>query len=126
VLFAIIGIVACTGCFGKARNGPAGSVGYDDVVLSIDNRNWSDVTVWVVHDGTRSRLGRVSSAAKSVLRIPTHFIGQNGAIRLVAEPQFSRSSADIPVSTEPLVVKTGARVVWTLAPDLRHSSVQIH
>ena len=122
LMLGLIAVATLPACSKRGRN----SAGTDPaIVLHVDNRNWSEVTVWVVHDGARDKLGRVSGATRSVLRIPGHFIGQNGAVRLVAEPQFSRSKADMAVTTETLILKSGIRVLWTLERELQYSSVQI-
>ncbi len=90
--------------------------------LRIENQNWLDVNIYVVHDGQRSRLGAATAARTTDMAIPPNLLGQLGAIRLVADPVGSSQTITSPT----VVVKPGTRLVWTLATDLTRSSLAIY
>ena len=78
-------LLLSTSCAGKQKETtqplPTGPTS-----LRIENQNWLDVTIYVVHDGQRSRLGAATAARTTNMAIPPNLLGQLGAIRLVADP----------------------------------------
>jgi hypothetical protein len=114
-------LLLSTSCAGKqtetTRPLPTGPTS-----LRIENQNWLDVTIYVVHDGQRSRLGAATAARTTELAIPPTLLGQLGAIRLMADPVGSSQAITSPT----VVVKPGTRLVWTLATDLTRSSLAIY
>jgi hypothetical protein len=114
-------LILSTGCTGKQKEStrplPAGPTS-----LRIENQNWLDVTIYVVHDGQRSRIGAATAARTTNLAIPPTMLGQLGAIRLVADPVGSSQAITSPT----VVVKQGTRLVWTLATDLSRSSLAVY
>lgn len=114
-------LLLVAGCGGKqketSRPLPTGPTS-----LRIENQNWLDVNIYVVHDGQRSRLGAATAARTTELAIPPALLGQLGAIRLIADPVGSSKAITSPT----VVVKAGTRLVWTLAPDLSRSSLAVY
>ncbi|HEU4584701.1 MAG TPA: hypothetical protein VFR95_03080 [Gemmatimonadaceae bacterium] len=90
--------------------------------LRIENQNWLDVNIYVVHDGQRSRLGSATAAHTTQLEIPPTLLGQLGAIRLIADPVGSPQA----ITSQAVVVKPGTRLVWTLGTDLNRSSLAVY
>lgn len=90
--------------------------------LRVENNNWLDVTIYVVHDGQRSRLGAATAARTTDFAIQPALLGQLGAIRLVADPVGSSKS----IASPTVVVKSGTRLVWTLQSDLSRSSLAVY
>jgi hypothetical protein len=114
-------LLLSTSCAGKQKETthplPTGPTS-----LRIENQNWLDVTIYVVHDGQRSRIGAATAARTTNLAIPPAMLGQLGAIRLIADPVGSPQSITSPT----VVVKPGTRLVWTLATDLSRSSLAVY
>lgn len=90
--------------------------------LRVENHNWLDVTIYVVHDGQRSRLGAATAAQTTDFAIQPTLLGQLGAIRLIADPVGSSGS----IASPRVVVKQGTRLVWTLQTDLSRSSLAVY
>ena len=93
-----------------------------DIPVEIENRHWRDLTIYVVRQGQRSRLGSVRAASAATLVIPRrHMLGYRGEIRLLADPLGSNTV----LQSETIVVLPGQIIMWTLAPDLRRSSIAL-
>ena len=45
------------------------------VILEVQNHNWSDIIIYVVHDGRRTRLNVVTATKDASLVIPASIIG---------------------------------------------------
>ena len=52
------------------------------VVLEVENHNWSDVVLFVIHDGRTHRLAQIAAARDQSFEIPPRLIGDQGLIRL--------------------------------------------
>lgn len=114
-------LLLSTSCAGKQKEATR-PLPTSPTSLRIENQNWLDVTIYVVHDGQRSRLGAATAAHTTELEIPPTLLGQLGAIRLMADPVGSSQTIISPT----VVVKPGTRLVWTLATDLTRSSLAIY
>jgi len=90
--------------------------------LRVENHNWLDVTIYVVHDGQRSRLGSATAAKTTDFSIEPYLLGQLGVIQLIADPVGSEQSIASPTVT----VGAGTRLVWTLQTDLSRSSLAVY
>jgi uncharacterized protein YceK len=90
------------------------------VDLQIDNHNWSDVVVSIVHGGTRTRLGTVHTASTTVLKFPFSYAFAN-AVSLVAAPIGSPSQFE----SERFRVLSGQRVYWSIESSLARSSLVV-
>ena len=91
------------------------------VTLQVQNNNWADVIIYVVHDGQRSRLNSVTATKNSSIVIPPNMIGQVGNLQLVAR----RVGGNDRYVSQPISVRTGTTIVLTLESDLRRSSVAV-
>jgi hypothetical protein len=91
------------------------------VILEIENHNWADVVIYVVHDGRRTRLNSVTAAKNASLVIPANMIGQVGDLVLVAR----RVGAYDRYVSQPISIRTGSTIRLTLESDLTHSSVAV-
>jgi hypothetical protein len=91
------------------------------VVLDVQNHNWADMIIYVVHDGKRTRLATVTATKNTSLVIPPNLIGQVGNLQLVA-----RRVGAYDRYVSPLIsLRTGLTVVLTLESDLRRSSIAV-
>jgi hypothetical protein len=89
--------------------------------LTVVNRHWLDVSVYVMSDGQRARVGTVSATRTETYELPAHMIRSGRIIRLEANP----IGATRVVRTDPLAVQQGQHVEWTLETGLERSSVAI-
>jgi len=91
------------------------------LILEVQNHNWSDVIIFVVHDGRRTRLNSVTATRNSSLIIPPSMIGQVGHLQLIAR----RVGAYDRYISPTISVRTGSTIVLTLESDLGRSSVAV-
>lgn len=96
------------------------------VELKVENHDLQDVTLYVEHDGIRSRLALATAAKDAVLYLPTRLIGAMGTIRLIARPiGGGRSGMTEGFASDPITVQPGQKIVWTLESGLQRSSVGV-
>jgi hypothetical protein len=93
-----------------------------EIALQVINHHWLDVTIYVVHNGERSRIGLVTAATNQLFMLPARLLGQSREIALLGKAVGSRAT----VRTELLIVKPGQAIEWTLESDLRRSSVGVY
>lgn len=114
-------IIACRGSQFPEDVAPELASPDTQLILEVQNHNWADVVIYVVHDGKRSRLASVTAARTSSLIIPPNLIGQVGNLQLVAR----RVGANDRYVSQPISIRTGSTIVLTLESKLSHSSVAV-
>jgi hypothetical protein len=92
------------------------------VPLRVTNNNFQDMTIYVVRDGQRSRLGTVTATSGATFLLTERHLGQQGRVQLVADPLGTVGT----IATEAFIVKPGQRVEWTIESDVRRSSLAIY
>jgi hypothetical protein len=87
--------------------------------VQIDNRNLSDMGIYVVRGGHRWLLGHAGGLTKRTLAIP-NAIRADGRVRLVAKPIGGAA----PIATPTLLVSRGQSIFWTIgsAPAMSTAS----
>ena|SRR5437660_11910447 len=93
-----------------------------EVVLAVTNHNFQDVTVFVEHDGQRTRVGTVTAAASESFVLPMRVFGVSREFQLFAEAVGSSAA----VRTQTLTIQAGQFIEWTLEHDLSRSSVGVY
>ena len=83
--------------------------------LEVRNEHWLDVTVHVLRDGQRTRVGSVAAGAALGFILSQDLLGSSRTIQVEAQAV----GAPTRVATEELVVQGGQRVALTLATGLR-------
>jgi hypothetical protein len=102
---------------GSAAPAPA----IDSIYLEIENHNWSDVEIFINHDGRVDRVTQVTAAKNLTLLIPTHMRGETRSIRVIARRIGGRDTY-----TSPLIsLSTGTTVRFTIESSLARSSVGV-
>lgn len=127
----VIGLAATTipGCATHPRASGAtvvsssgGSVPpLDSLVLEIENHNWSDIVVFVLHDGHSSRLAQVTAGRSLSVPLLRRHIGAMGTLRLAVHPIGGSSD----YTSESLSLRTGNTVRLTVESRVGHSSVAV-
>jgi hypothetical protein len=137
--FALAGIVAVASHACASNHPPAeeAEVPPNVLALEVENRNWSDVEIYIIHDGTRERFTQVNAAKSVTVAIPPRLVSANGTIQLqvhrigghddtfapIGGPQFATPRDDY---VSPVVsVRTGYTVELTLEDDLNRSTVGV-
>jgi hypothetical protein len=89
-------------------------------LLSVENRHWSNVTIYVMRGGARARIGTVTSMRTETFVIPAVLVGSVVDLRLIADPLGGE-----PYVSDPVIVGPGERIDFRLANILVHSSISI-
>jgi hypothetical protein len=100
------------------RNADAAS---ERTTIRVNNHNWSDMTVYLVRNGTRMRLGSVSSLDTRTFEVPTSLLISAGEVRLMADPIGSTRVFTSP----PVLIAQGQIAEWRLENSLALSSFWI-
>ncbi len=120
----VIAVAAISGCRHSQLEedlAPQPAFGSEKVVLEVQNHNWADMIIYVVHDGRRTRLNVVTATKDASIVIPPSIIGQVGNLQLVAR----RVGAYDRYISQTISVRTGSTIVLTLESNLTRSSVAV-
>lgn len=93
----------------------------ENVVLEVENHNWSDVVLYIVHDGVQTRFTQVAAAHDLSVEIPARLQGQMGVIRLAAR----RIGGTDSYVSQALSIRGSSAVRFTIESSLSHSSVGV-
>jgi len=107
---------------GSHRHAPAPAVPQEGFAIVVINHHWLDVTVYVVHDGQRTRVGTVTATTTQEFDLSTRLLGSNRQVALIGEAVGSKEV----IRTELLAVQPGQYLEWTLENALRRSSVAVY
>jgi hypothetical protein len=105
------------GAFSSKNPAPARS----EVSVEVENRNWSDVTVYLLAGGLPQRLGMVTSLHSTRLAFSSRRLNTGSGVRLRALPVAGSS-----YTTETILVLPGQTITWTLENILDHSSLTVY
>jgi hypothetical protein len=117
-------MTAAVGCFfgSKAREPAETPPWIGDVPLQVINHHWLDVTIYVIHDGQRTRLGVAGGSAETRMAVPPHLLGVGSDLQLYGDPIGSSDRA----VTEVIVVQPGQFIEWLLESGLERSTVAVY
>ena len=93
----------------------------EPVVLEVENHNWADVVLYVVHDGVQTRFAQVAAAHKASIEIPPRLQGQMGVIRIAAR----RIGGTESYVSQAISLRGNSAVRLTIESSLNHSSVGV-
>ena len=93
----------------------------ENLVLEIENHNWSDVVVFVLHDGRSARLAQVTAGRSISVPILARHVSSMGTFQLAVHP--IGGSADY--TSESLSARTGNTVRLTVENTVGRSSVAV-
>jgi hypothetical protein len=91
------------------------------VILDVENHNWADVVLYVVHDGRQTRLTSVGAAHDLSVEIPPQLQGEMGIIRLAVRRIGGRDS----YLSESISLRGGPSVRLTIESNISRSSVGV-
>ena len=91
------------------------------IVLEVENHNWADVVLYVLHDGVQTRFTQVAAAHNLSIEIPERLQGQMGVIRIAAR----RIGGTDSFVSQALSLRGNSSVRVTLESSLNHSSVGV-
>ena len=90
-------------------------------VLEVENHNWSDIVVFVVHDGRVTRLTQVTAGQQVSLPLLPRHVGSAGIVRLAVHPIGGSSD----YTSESISLRTGSTLRLTVESNVLKSSVAV-
>jgi hypothetical protein len=99
----------------------AGTRPLENLVLEIENHNWSDIVVFVLHDGLTSRLTQVTAGRSVSVPLRPQHVGAMGTLRLAVHPIGGSSD----YTSESVSLRTGSTVRLTVESSVGRSSVAV-
>ena len=121
VLLSALALSACSCILGK-KDPLADAPWSGDIPILIINHHWLDVTIFVIHDGQRTRLGVAAGTAQTQMMLPSRLLGVGRNIQLYGDAIGSSERA----ITEVIVVQPGQFVEWLLESSLDRSTVGVY
>lgn len=100
-----VATLACAGGRRPAQERPR-------TVLIVDNRGYTDMTIYVVAGARRTRVGIAGGLQKTELTIPSSSIGNASSISFIADPIGGNRQS---FSTE-VFVRAGEAITLTIPP----------
>lgn len=91
------------------------------VVLEVENHNWADVVLYVLHDGVQTRFTQVAAAHTISIEIPERLQGQMGVIRIAAR----RIGGTDSYVSQAISLRGNSAVRFTIESNLNRSSVGV-
>jgi hypothetical protein len=89
--------------------------------LIVVNHHWLDVSIVVTYENQRAHVGTVAATHTETYVLPSRLLIGGSTIRLEANPIGAQRT----VTTDPLTVRGGGRVEWTLESGLERSTVAV-
>lgn len=120
-IVATLGILMVAGCHSPAADPRAGPP-KGEVAVRVVNQSLSDVVIYLVEGGVRSRLGTAYGGATSVFFLPWGRVEAAGTVRLLGDPVGGPRA----ILTDPLGVRAGSMIVWTLTRVLSQSYAAVY
>jgi hypothetical protein len=102
-------------------SGPEVVLPADPIVLEVENHNWADVVLYIVHDGVQTRFTQVAAAHDLSLEIPAQLQGQMGVIRLAVR----RIGGTDSFLSQAISLRGSSAVRFTIESSLSRSSVGV-
>ena len=123
ILLLLLGVGAVSACHhAKQEDRATPDTAPVDVPLEVDNHNWLDVVIYVLHDGDRSRVGIANASSQSSFVLPARLVGQGHELRLLGHPIGGEGGT----VTETVTVQPGQYIEWTLESDLSRSAIGVY
>jgi len=104
----------------------ARSISEGTVALTVANKGFDDVTIWILlAGGGRNRLGNVGGTSIGRFVLDRRFI-ELQPFRIQAERAGARAGhVSRPITTGPVIVREGQRLLWTLEWDLQRELLEV-
>jgi len=114
-------LAACSGPRQKLRDDSGPSPLSDGFELTLNNRHWLDINVFVQHDGEASRVTTVTASSSQSLILPLWLLGESKIVRIIAEPVGEEGN----YTTDLLRVNPGQSVELNVESVLSKSNYSI-
>jgi hypothetical protein len=113
-------VLLSAGCASNASKDAAGAAPMDTesatssgIEVQVDNQNLSDMSIYLLKNGSRWLIGQAGGLKKTTLTIPASLAPADLRVSLLADPIGGSRR----VFTPSLIVPHGHRIYWSLGSD---------
>ncbi len=117
----LVGVLGVLSCARRPDPGPVSAQQHPEIGIQVENQYAASLTIYLETGGLWRRLGQVNIAETVSFVVPS-IEASTGVLRLRGEVIGSTER----ILTDRLRVDAGQIVRWTLAPQLRMSSVALY
>ena len=123
LVITLLALTALSSCLlrHRANDDDQAAVLVESVTLEVENHNWSDVTLYVIHDGVQTRVGQVTAAHDLAIDIPPNLQGQMHQIQVAAR----RIGGNDAFVSQQISLRGSSAIRFTIESDLRRSTVGV-
>jgi hypothetical protein len=89
--------------------------------LHVENHHYGDVDIYVIHNGSRSRVGSVTATSDQTFTLNSRVIGTVGTLQL-----FAHGVGTGNLSSEQFAIRPGMQINWTLDSNLARATLAIY
>ena len=116
-----VSVLVCAGC-ATMSPGPRweGNLTNSDLMVEVENLVWNDVTIYSTHNGSKTRLGLVTTGMTGHFKIPRHH-RNSSSLELIADPIGSR----FVLRSGRIDAGPGQTIRWTVNENAGISSLTI-
>lgn len=114
-------LMVTTASCSHGRKSESSALTSGPVSVKVENHNWVNVVVYVIHGGQRTRLGMATGNKTTDLTIPYWVVGHAATIQLQGDAVGSSDR----VITDAVTVRPWMKLDWTLETDLSRSALSI-
>lgn len=122
ILVAAAASAALAACAPATEQAGNNFVSHSKTELVVQNRNWQDINVYLVHGGGRTRLGTVTAMARASFPVPDAYVLGVSDINVQADPTGSHRT----FTSGPIQVYPGARLELTVENAIQLSSFAVY
>ena len=119
---AAVAVALTMGACGPANRQAAEQEQSDRATLLVENNNWQDMTLYLLRDGMRTRLGSVTAMGRGRFVLPAAAVMGSGDVRIVADPLGSSQVW----TSQPIHVMPGQHVRFKLENNVHLSSYSVY
>lgn len=109
-------------CTPMTRNAGVDGPSTEKTTMVVENNNWSDMTVYILRDGVRTRMGAVPSMGRATFVLSSALVGGTGEIRVQADPLGSSNKW----TSQPILIVPGNQVRFRLENNVALSSYSVY
>jgi hypothetical protein len=121
-LFALLLIVGVATSCSHNKRASDDMAGGSDSTLHVENHHYGDVDIFVVHNGSRTRVGSVTASSDQTFTLNSRIIGTVGTLQILAHGIGEVGS----ISSESFAIRPGMQISWTLDSSLSRATLAIY
>ncbi len=121
-LFALLLIVGVTASCSHNRRAIDDSRSDSEATLHVENHHYGDVDIYVIHNGSRTRVGSVTATSDETFTLNPRVIGTVGTMQLLAHGVGVAGS----LSSEQFSIRSGMQINWTIDSNMSRATLAIY